>query len=103
MPAALIICASSSTDLLPAGGVRFFRNGSPAASISIAIAKGFEARTKSIFSFIVSMFQGFTVGTAAPLHFEIAFAAAFITSGFVPSPVKAAIPASAQAAVKTSL
>ena len=35
------ISRSSATVLLPAGGWRFFRNGSPAASMSMATAKGF--------------------------------------------------------------
>ena len=49
------------------------------------------------------MFQGFTVGTPQPWFFFSASAAASMTAGLVPSPVKAAIPASAQADTRMSL
>ncbi|KAF5050085.1 hypothetical protein DSECCO2_433150 [anaerobic digester metagenome] len=44
------ICFSSSTVLLPAGGCIFFRKGSPAASISMATAKGSAVLVSVIFS-----------------------------------------------------
>ena len=75
----------------------FLRNGSPAPSISIAQANAFELRTRASFSFIVSIFHGFTVGIPAPEEFFIAEHACSITIGYVPSPVNAAIPASAHA------
>ena len=53
----LMISFSSSTVLLPAGGVRFFRKGRPAASMSMAMAKGSAAFTRSIFCRMVSRFQ----------------------------------------------
>ena len=97
------ISRSSATVLLPAGGWRFFRKGSPAASMSMATAKGFAGLMRASFSRIVSIFQGLTVGTPRPLCFFRASAAASMTAGFVPSPVKAAMPAWAQAATKMSL
>ena len=97
------IWRSSSTVLLPAGGVRFFRKGRPAASISMAMAMGSAALTSAIFSSTSAMFQGFTVGTPQPWFFFSASAAASMTAGLVPSPVKAAIPASAQADTRMSL
>ena len=49
LPAISTIWRSSSTVLLPAGGVMFFRKGRPAASMSMAMAKGSAAFTRSIF------------------------------------------------------
>ena len=103
LPAIAAISFNSSTVLLPAGGVRFFRKGRPAASMSMAMAKGSAAFTSSIFCRMVSMFQGFTVGTPQPPFFFRASAAASMTAGLVPSPVKAAIPAWAQAVTRMSL
>ena len=103
LPAAWDTSRSSATVLLPAGGVRFFRKGRPAASMSIATAMGSAAFTSASFSRISSMFQGFTVGTPQPWFFFSASAAASMTAGFVPSPVKAAIPAWAQAVTRMSL
>jgi len=97
------ICFNSSTVLLPAGGCIFFRKGRPAASISIATAKGLQLRTKSIFWAMVSMFQGFTVGTPTPPAARMACVAASIWPGTTPSPVNAAIPASAQAGTRMAL
>ena len=88
---------------LPAGGFIFFRNGSPAASISIATANAPDFFTSSIFSRTVSRFQGFTVGIPHPSFSRIASVAASITFAFTPSPVNAAIPASAQADTSTLL
>ena len=102
-PAASTISRSSSTDLLPAGGVRFFRKGRPAASTSIATAKALASFTSAIFSRTVSMFHGFTVGMPRPPAFFTAAVAATITSGFVPSPVNAAMPCSAHADTRMSL
>ena len=99
---AAILC-NSSTDFLPAGGVIFFKNGSPAASTSIATANAPESSTNLIFSLTVSKFQGFTVGIPMPADFLIASVAHFITSALTPSPVIAAIPALAQAETSTSL
>jgi len=101
--ASFTISFNSSTVLLPAGGVRFFRKGRPAASMSMAMAMGSAALTSTIFSRIRSMFQGFTVGTPQPSFFRRAPAAALITAGSTPSPVKAAMPASAQAVTSISL
>ena len=97
------IWRSSSTVLLPAGGVMFFRKGRPAASMSMAMAKGSAAFTRSIFCRMVSRFQGLTVGTPQPPFLAMAAAAPSMTAGSVPSPVKAAMPASAQAATRMSL
>ena len=71
--------------------------------MSMAMAMGSAACTSASFSRISSMFQGFTVGTPQPWFFFNASAAASMTAGFVPSPVKAAIPAWAQAVTKMSL
>ena len=75
------------------------RKGRPAASTSMATAKQPLALACAIFSLMVSMFQGLMVGTPQPS----ALVAMVITSGFVPSPVKAAMPLSAQARTSTSL
>ena len=99
----LTISFSSSTVLLPAGGVRFFRKGRPAASMSMATAMGSAAPTSSAFSRTRSIFQGLMVGTPQPWFFFSASAAAWITAGLVPSPVKAAMPAPAQAVTRMSL
>lgn len=50
--ASAIMPRSSSTVLLPAGGFRFFKNGRPAASMSMATANAPVARTRAIFSAI---------------------------------------------------
>ena len=81
----------------------FFKNGRPAASISMAIAIAPEFLTKFNFSFIVSMFQGLTVGIPNPDTLFIASVADFITSGLVPSPVKANIPSLAHDETKILL
>ena len=81
----------------------FFRKGRPAASMSMAMAKGSAALTRSSFSRMVSMFQGLMVGTPQPPAFCRAWAAPCITAGLVPSPVKAAMPAWAQAGTRMSL
>ena len=44
----------------------FFRKGRPAASMSMAMAKGSAAFTRSSFSRMVSRFQGLMVGTPQP-------------------------------------
>ena len=97
------ICFSSSTVLLPAGGVMFFRKGNPAASMSMAMAKGLAVFTRSSFSFTVSRFQGLMVGTPQPWVRVMALAVPSMTAGSVPSPVKAAMPASAQAGTRMAL
>ena len=97
IPAALTISPSCSTVLLPAGGLRFLRNGSPAASISMATAKALLSFTIFILSATISLLHGFTVGTPAPPASLMAFVAATITLASIPSPVKAAMPFSAQA------
>ena len=102
-PAASTISRSSSTDLLPAGGLKFFKNGRPAASISMAAAKAPASLTSAIFSRIISTFHGFTVGIPSPPAFLIASVAATITLLSIPSPVKAAIPNSAQEETNISL
>ncbi len=94
---------SSSTVLLPAGGLQFFRKGRPAASMSMAMAKGFAAWAAAIFSRMSSMFQGFTVGTPQPSCAPMAWRAEAMTEGSTPSPVKAAMPASRQAGTRMSL
>ena len=86
------ISFNSSTDLLPAGGFRFCRKGSPAASISIATANAPLALTSSSFSRIVSISHGLMVGIPLPFAFRIAAVASIITFGSVPSPVNAAMP-----------
>ena len=97
------ICWSSSTVLLPAGGVMFFRKGRPAPSMSMAMAKGSAAFTRSSFSLMVSIFQGLMVGTPQPPFLARTWAAPCIKVGLVPSPVKAAMPFSAQAGTRISL
>ena len=87
-----MISRSSATVLLPAGGSKFLRNGRPAASTSIATANAPESCMSSIFSRIVSIFHGFTVGMPVPFAFLMAFVAAIMTFASVPSPVKAAMP-----------
>ena len=101
--ASFTISASSSTLLLPAGGVMFLRKGRPAASTSMATAKQPLALAWAIFSRMVSMFQGLMVGTPQPPATPMALVAISITVGLVPSPVKAAMPFSAQARTSTSL
>ena len=101
--ASFTISASSSTLLLPAGGVMFLRKGRPAASTSMATAKQPLALAWVIFSRMVSMFQGLMVGTPQPPAAPMALVAISITVGLVPSPVKAAMPFSAQARTSTSL
>ena len=91
-----MICRSSSTVLLPAGGVSPFRKGRPAASMSMATAKGSAERTRSILVCRVFTSQGLMVGTPWPPQAEMAFTAPSTTAGLVPSPVKAAMPAWAQ-------
>ena len=103
LPAILAISASCSTVLLPAGGFMPFRKGRPAPSTSMATAKQWEACTSSILALTVSWFQGFTVGTPMPWQAAMALQADFITSAFRPSPVKAAMPFSAQALTSTLL
>ena len=103
VPAICMISRSSETVLLPAGGSRFLRKGRPAASISIATANAPDSCTSSIFSRMVSVFHGFTVGIPAPSAFLIALVAATMTFGSVPSPVKAAMPFFAQADTRISL
>ena len=97
------ISRSSSTLLLPAGGLRFFRKGRPAASTSMATAKQPLSRACSILARMVSMSQGLMVGTPRPPAAAMARVAWVMTLGSVPSPVKAAMPASAQARTSTSL
>jgi len=98
-----MIWRSSSTVLLPAGGVSPFRKGRPAASMSMATATGSAWRTASSLANTVSMFQGFTVGMPAPPEAAMACSAPSITAGLVPSPVKAAMPAWAQEDTRMSL
>ena len=102
-PASATISFSSATLLLPAGGVMFFRKGRPAASTSMATAKQPLALAWSILALTVSMFQGLMVGTPQPPAAPMAWVAMVMTSGLVPSPVKAAMPFSAQARTSTSL
>ena len=102
-PASLMMAFISSTDLLPAGGTKFFRKGSPAASTSMATAKAPDCFTSSIFSEIIWAFQGFTVGTPTPPQALMASVAPCITWGSIPSPVKAAMPASAHPGTSSAL
>ena len=102
-PASSATSRSSSTVLLPAGGSKFLRNGKPAASTSMATAKAFASCTSAIFSLMISRFHGFTVGIPSPCSLAIAFVAATMTLLSVPSPVKAAIPHSAQDDTRISL
>ena len=64
------------------------------------MAKGSAAFTRSSFSLMVSMFQGLMVGTPQPPFLARTWAAPCITAGLVPSPVKAAMPAWAQAGTR---
>ena len=85
-------------------GEGLLKVGGDSAIIQIRpTAKEFESATNFIFSFITSIFQGLTVGTPMPFCFFIIVVAAIITFGLVPSPVKAAIPASAQDFTNISL
>ena len=81
----------------------FLRNGRPAASTSMATAKQPLSLACSILALMVSMFQGLMVGTPQPFAAPMALVAMVITSGLVPSPVKAVMPFSAQARTSTSL
>ena len=49
-----------------AGGVKPCKNGRPAASMSIAMAKGSDSCTSANFSRIVSISHGLMVGTPQP-------------------------------------
>jgi hypothetical protein len=69
----------------------------------MAIAMGLAGCTRLNFCLITSIFQGLMVGIPQPSLFLRASAAASTMAGFVPSPVKAAIPALAQAETKISL
>ena len=71
--------------------------------MSIATAMLPEDSTSANFSFNVFTSQGLTVGMPMPPLALIAAQAAFMTSGFVPSPVKAAMPASAHAETRMLL
>ena len=62
-----------------------------------------EALALSSLAYRVSRSQGFTVGMPRPPAAPMAAAAAVNTSGLVPSPVKAAMPASAQAGTRMLL
>ena len=97
------ICFNSSTLLLPAGGVKPCKNGRPAASMSIAMAKGSASCTSANFSRIVSISHGLMVGTPQPPFALSASAAPSTTFGSVPSPVKARMPAFAHARMRISL
>ena len=103
LPASSATSRSSATVLRPAGGVWFFRKGRPAASMSIATAKGAAALTSASFLRITSRFQGLMVGTPQPPLLRRAWAAPSMTAGLTPSPVKAAMPAEAQAGTRISL
>ena len=94
---------SSLTVLEPAGGLSPFRKGRPAASMSMANTRAPEALAASSLAKRVSRSQGFTVGIPFPSFAPMALAAAAKTPGSVPSPVKAAMPALAQAGTKMSL
>ena len=94
---------SSATVLLPAGGIRLRRKGRPAASMSMAMAMGSAVRASSSFCIRVSRSQGFTVGTPQPCWARMACVAPSITAGSTPSPVKATMPALAQAASSSRL
>ena len=69
----------------------------------MATANDPDSFTSANFSFSVLTSHGFMVGMPAPPAARIAAVAAFMTSAFVPSPVKAAIPASLHALTRMSL
>ena len=102
-PASRAISCSCSTVLLPAGGVRFCKKGKPAASMSMASAKQPDSRAIAIFFATVALSQGLTVGMPKPPLAAMAAVAPSITLGLVPSPVKAAMPAAAQAGTRMAL
>ena len=102
-PAYSMISRSSATVLEPAGGLSPFRKGRPAASISMANTRAPEALASSSLAKTVSRSQGLTVGMPLPPFWPMTLAAEENTAGLVPSPVKAAIPAWAQAGTRTSL
>ena len=102
-PAARAISFNCSTVLLPAGGSRCCKNGRPAASMSMAMAKQPELRASAIFRATVALSHGLTVGMPAPPQAVMAAAAPSMTLWFVPSPVKAAMPAAAQAGTRILL
>ena len=80
-----------------------FRKGSPAASMSMANTLAPEALAASSLAYRVSRSQGFTVGMPLPPAAPMAAEAAVNTSGLVPSPVKAAMPAWTQAGTRMLL
>jgi len=102
-PAAKAISFNCSTVLLPAGGSRCCKNGRPAASMSMAMAKQPELRASAIFRATVALSHGLTVGMPAPPQAVMAAAAPSMTLWSVPSPVKAAMPAAAQAGTRILL
>ena len=102
-PAYSMTSRSSATVLDPAGGLRPFRKGRPAASMSMANTLAPEALAASSLAKRVSLSQGLTVGMPLPPLRPMALAAASKTAGSVPSPVKAAMPTWAQASTRISL
>ena len=102
-PAYSMISRSSATVLDPAGGVRPFKKGRPAASMSMAKTFAPEALAASSLANRVSRSQGFTVGMPRPPFSPMALEAAANTPGSTPSPVKAAMPASTQAGTRMPL
>ena len=71
--------------------------------MSMAMAKQPELRASAIFRATVALSHGFTVGMPAPPQAVMAAAAPSMTLWFVPSPVKAAMPAAAQAGTRILL
>ena len=95
------LCAmarSCSADLGPAGGSRPFKNGSPAASTSMATANDPQARASSRRRSSASPLHGFTVGTPTPFVSLMAWQDPTNSSIATPSPVKAATPSAWAAA-----
>ena len=60
------ISFNSFTFFLPAGGTNPFKNGKPAASISMAIAKASASLASFNFSTTISLAHGLIVGTPIP-------------------------------------
>ena len=71
--------------------------------MSMASAKQPDWRAIAIFCATVALSHGLTVGMPAPPLAAMAAAAPSMTLGFVPSPVKAAMPAAAQAGTRMLL
>ena len=103
-PSAIGILRLSGPDTCAALDAVFrAKNGRPAASMSMAMAKQPELRASAIFRATVALSHGLTVGMPAPPQAVMAAAAPSMTLWSVPSPVKAAMPAAAQAGTRILL